>query len=384
MPASAWKADLDFLAQQLPKLHKNLFFKLPRKDFEAQVRRISESLPELPDVEVRTELARLAASVANGHTWIEAFRGSAVYPIRFRQFPEGFYAVAAIGEHRRAIGARLVGIGGLGIGDVEKRLVSLVPLETDLMSQTQLPGFLCLADALRGTRILTGTDRGEFRFEKDGGEFTLTIQSLAADRQGKLEDRPEGASYETPLYLSDRQTLYWFRYLGESRALYIQYNSCTEMKSLSFANFTKQVMETADRNPVDKVILDVRHNRGGNSQVIAPLIAALKHRPSLRKKGHLFVLTSPFTFSSGLLNALQFQRQLGAQMVGQPSAQRPNAYGDVRKFQLPNSGLTVAYATKFFRLAPGDSPVVQPDLPVELTARDYFSGRDPVLERVLR
>ena len=115
--ASAWKADLDFLAQQLPKLHKNLF----------------ESLPELPDMEVRTKLPRVATTAANG--------------------------------------ARLVGIGSLAWHRrCAEKLVSPVPLG------------ICLADAIR--------------------------------QQGKLKDLPD---YETPLYLSHRQTLYWFRYLGESR-----------------------------------------------------------------------------------------------------------------------------------------------------------------------
>jgi hypothetical protein len=32
----------------------------------------------------------------------------------------------------------------------------------------------------------------------------------------------------------------------------------------------------------------------------------------------------------------------------------------------------------------GDPDTLPPDIPVELTARDYFAGRDPVLERALR
>jgi hypothetical protein len=79
------------------------------------------------------------------------------------------------------------------------------------------------------------------------------------------------------------------------------------------------------------------------------------------------------------------KHELQAVLVGEPSAQRPNSYGDVRTFQLPNSKLVVRYCTKYFRLDPhGDPDALLPDIPVDLTAQDYFAGRDPVLERVLR
>jgi hypothetical protein len=383
LTAAAWKADLDFLARELPVRHRNLFWKLPRRDFEAQVRKISETLPGMNDAQIQAALVRLVASAGNGHTWIEAFRTSDMFPIRFRQFADGYYAVQAAREYRQAIGARLTGIGELGIEEVKRRLLPLVPRETEFMEAIELPQYLHWVDPLRGTGIVGEGDEAAFRFENGGAELTIAIHARPVNRQGVVENRPEGASYETPLYLSDRQKAYWFRYLAERRALYIQYNSCTNMNALSFADFTVEAMQAADENPVEKVIIDLRHNTGGNSQVIQPLVTALKKRPALCRKGRLFVLTSNSTFSSGLMAMLQLKRELGARTVGEPSAQRPNTYGDVRKFQLPNSGLMVAYPIKYFRLAPGDPPVIQPDITVELLAHDYFTGWDPVLAWVL-
>jgi hypothetical protein len=185
------------------------------------------------------------------------------------------------------------------------------------------------------------------------------------------------------MYLSDPVTAYWYRYLEGPRALYIQYNSCRNMKQLSFADFTRQVMEVADRRPVETVIIDLRHNGGGDSEVINPLVEALRGRPALRRKGRLFVLTSANTYSSGLLDAWRLRKLLHARVAGEASSQRPNTYGDVRYFELPNSKLRVDYCTKYFRIVAGDPDALPVDLPVPLTAGDYFAGRDPVLERVL-
>jgi hypothetical protein len=382
LTTEAWKKDLDFLAKTLPRAHKNLFFKLPRKEFEAQVQRISESLPAMTDAEIRVALCKLVSSVGDGHTMMGM--GGAYYPIRFLLFPDGVYVRAALPEYSRTIGARLVGVGNLDIDEVRKRVLPLVPSENDLTQFLFLPLYLISAEALNGTHILSGKEEGTFHFEKDGQSFSFTMRSLPAKQQGDFWDRPDGAVYEKPLYLSDREKNYWFRYLGEARALYIRYISCEEMKSLSFAEFTKQVMNVADHNPVDKVILDLRHNSGGNSWVGYPLYKALKARPALRRKGRLFVLTNQITYSSGFLNAYQAKRLLGAKMVGEPSAQKPNCYGDLRTYKLPNSGLGVSYSTQHFRWIFWRNPAwVEPDVRIELMARDYFSGRDPVLERVL-
>jgi hypothetical protein len=379
----AWKQDLDFLARELPQRHINLFFQLKRADWDAQVQRLAEALPGMSDPEVRVALKRLVASVGNAHTNVSAFPYSPLFPIRFGPFAEGFYVVAAKAEYAQAIGARLTGIGGYGIDAVIQRLSPLIPRENALVIQADLPALLQTAGVLRGTGIAPEAGSTAFHFDRDGRQFTIDIEPLPPNQQGPLAARPKGATYEIPLYLSDRETLYWFRYLEEPRALYIQYNSCKEMEKLSFADFTRQAMEAAGQHDVDKVIVDLRHNGGGNSAVIEPLLAALAKRPNLHRQGHLFVLTSIATFSSGLMNTLALQRRFQAVVAGQTSSQSLNSYGDVRIFKLPNSGLDVWYCTKYFKLAPGRE-LLEPDLPVPLTAADYFSGRDAVLEAVLR
>ena len=70
-------------------------------------------------------------------------------------------------------------------------------------------------------------------------------------------------------------------------------------------------------------------------------------------------------------------------LVGEPTGGKPNSYGEVRSFRLPNSGLRVMYSTKYFQMLETDPPAVEPDITVELTAADRFGGHDPVLARIL-
>jgi hypothetical protein len=368
----AWKEDLDFLARELPARHKNLYYRLKPADFSAQAAKIAADIPRMSEPEIRLAFLRLVASAGNAHTTISALSRTPIYPLQFYQFPDGYYVLKAAPEYRDAIGARLVSIDGTPAAEWRTRLLPLVARETPQIEKIWMP-------ALLRTAYAVGPEGGVFRFDKNDRQFDLKLLPSAADRQPVMED----AQFAVPLYLTDRRSAYWFRYLEAENALYIQYNRCEEVKSHPFAEFTKEVMATADSKPVDKVIIDLRHNGGGNSEVLNPLVNALKARRRLTQKGHLFVLTSRETFSSAFIAEWRLQKLFHAQIAGEPSAQRPNSYGEVGTFKLPNSKLEVRYCTKFFRFAPGDPDELPLDLKVDLTARDYFAGRDPVLERVL-
>lgn len=75
---------------------------------------------------------------------------------------------------------------------------------------------------------------------------------------------------------------------------------------------------------------------------------------------------------------------MGAVLLGEPSGENLNSFGEVKTFTLPNSGIEVQYSTRFFTLAPsGDGGPLQPDVPITPTFQDVAAGKDPVLERAL-
>ena len=67
-------------------------------------------------------------------------------------------------------------------------------------------------------------------------------------------------------------------------------------------------------------------------------------------------------------------------VLGEPTGQKPNTYGEMRNFTLKNSKLQVTYSTKLFRTEEGDPESMTPDVLVEPTRDDVLAGRDPVLE----
>ena len=71
-------------------------------------------------------------------------------------------------------------------------------------------------------------------------------------------------------------------------------------------------------------------------------------------------------------------------VAGEPSGSRPDWPGEDTALRLPWSGVRGSISSRFHMVDGADTRVwIAPRIPVRLTAKDYFAGRDPVLEAVL-
>jgi len=113
------------------------------------------------------------------------------------------------------------------------------------------------------------------------------------------------------------------------------------------------------------------------------LMSQLEEYERFKGKGDVIVLISRYTFSSAMTNAHQLKERLGAVLIGEPTGGKPNHFGQLDSFILPNSGLTVYHSTKWFQKVEGDPDAVHPDVLIEVGSEDFFAGNDPVLEAAM-
>ncbi len=209
--------------------------------------------------------------------------------------------------------------------------------------------------------------------------------AISFDKEPIRLIRPfDSPSAKPPLYLQNADKYYWYEYLADSKTLYLNYRRCANMMSLPFSKFSEELLKFVDENPVERMVIDLRLNGGGASTIFDPFIVALSKHEDVNQAGKLLVLIGRGTFSSAYLNALRLKRETKAILVGEPTGQRPNAYGEVKTMNLPHSKLLAQYSTKYFKTMDGDPPTLAPDILVERSSWDYASGRDPVLERALK
>jgi hypothetical protein len=148
--------------------------------------------------------------------------------------------------------------------------------------------------------------------------------------------------------------------------------------------FARRLRAFEDSAAVDRDVLDLRLNRGGDGTLNRPLVLSLIRSPKLEGPGRLFVLIGRSTFSAAQFLVHDLEEYTDAVFVGEPTAGKPNSYGDSRKITLPNSGITVRASIFYWqRTHPLDSRQWKgPDNAAELTSRDYRTNVDPAMRAV--
>ena len=108
------------------------------------------------------------------------------------------------------------------------------------------------------------------------------------------------------------------------------------------------------------------------------LLPIIKARAAINRKGGLFVITGPGTFSAATINALDLRNEANAILAGAPTGMRPTHYGEHGEFGLPNSGFRISYAKQYYRFGAKTDSAVMPDQNIEPTWTEFSQGRDPV------
>jgi hypothetical protein len=386
-----WREDLAVLQRELPRVHKNLFHATTRENFDASVARSSARVPELDDNAMFVEVARIVAGIGDGHTHInfaDPALGFHVLPLRMTVYGDAVYVDAAAKEYTSLVGKRLTRIGNVSAAEALARATSITPGDNDSgrMAYVTLP--LAIPELLHGLGILDSAQSATVTAE-GGAPVTVKPIAFADARTIEVID----AAGVAPLYLKEftpglvrnARKNFWFQYLPDSKVLYVQFNAVYWSDDASPAGFFAKVFDFADHNPVDKLILDVRQNGGGNNTLILPIIHGIIKRDAINQRGKLFAIIGRQTFSAAQNFINHLQKHTNVLFAGEPSGGSPNHYGDPRPVKLPNSGITVNVSTLWWQdLAPTDTRAATlPDIAVDLTPDDYRAGRDPVLAALI-
>lgn len=393
-----WRQDLQILATELPRRHINAFHQMTTTQFQSAVNELDAAIPSLPDYAIAVKMAQIVARVGDAHTSLNLMSG--LYPIRrypltVRAFKDAGYVTGVTSamretnrgrvDYTRALGARIIKIGDLDIAQAGQTVASVISAENEAWIKAIIPSYITSPEVLNALGILPDMEHGRFTFvDANGRQFEMEFSPVAFNAPVNMLPAPYLRHAPTPLYRSRPSTLfYWYEYLADQKTIYFQYNRCREMTSPSFAAFSQELLSFIDTHAVNRLVIDLRRNGGGNSGILLPFINGIKARPNLNQRGKIFVAIDNATFSSGMLNAVNLQQMTQAILIGEPTGGKPNSYGEVQSFTLPNSGLIVNYSVKFFQTVSGNPPSVIPEVLVELSAEDYLAGRDPVLEKIL-
>jgi C-terminal processing protease CtpA/Prc len=236
---------------------------------------------------------------------------------------------------------------------------------------------------LHALRLTDSPERASYSLEDSTGRrFTVEVSLLGLGANPQWIFARDTSPSASPLYLRNQADFYWYVYDPGSQVLYLQYNRSLNKPSQSFAQFCQELFAFADANPISRFIVDIRLNNGGDFNVNRPLIEGLRARPALTQPGRLFVIIGRRTFSAAMMCAVDLLTNFNAVLVGEPTGGNTNHYGDNRQFTLPNSGISINYATVFHQLTEPrtQGQPLQPQILAELSFTDYRANRDPAMQ----
>ena len=351
---------------------------------------LSSNVPHYSDDRMLFEMQRLAALVGDGHTYIipvgaRVAPGRAL-PVRFYLFSNGLFIVDAQPGWERWIGSRLERIGTASDTRLLAYLKPAISADNPHMWRWIGPPFLNLRGAIE-----LATDR------RIGDSLTVVLRNRAnravrvsmpmlppPRMQGvpKLV-APKVPGVSPPLWLRDVARNYMIEPLPD-RVLYVQFNQVVDAPDESLAQFAARLDGEISRTRPQAIVLDVRHNNGGNSHLFPPLVEVLWRYDAASPSHGLFVLTGRNTFSAAQNFIAQIDKRTRAVFVGEPSSSKPNFVGEENEVVLPWSGAVGSISNRYHENIPGDTrPWIPIDIPVELSSADYFGGKDPVLTAAL-
>lgn len=311
--ADYWREDLEVLARHFPSVQLDFAKLFTPAKFRQDINELERDVPKLSDSEIVLRLMRIVAEAGVSHTRVEPPAGMFhSYPLEFFWRSDGPEIVQAAPEYKASLGTRIVRIGSMTPEQLEAALAPYLPYDN--------PGWL---HELSEKSMLTREVAAHFGLANAEGSIEITLAKPNGE-QFSLHVNPPVTGAELglislsdflglpPLLMEQNPKLYyWYQYLPDFHALYIQYSRCADEPKRPFKNFTGQLFRFTDRaraaRNIERVIVDLRINGGGNSGIIEPLIQGLKLRPQLTAKGGLYALIGRGTYSSGMMTAFEFR-----------------------------------------------------------------------------
>lgn len=388
-----WGADIDFLANELPRRHYDFFTIKDKKEFLAELEKIKLSSTELKDFEVAIKLQQLIASFGDSHTSIsykQLVEENQILPLHLYWFSDGLYVLHTTQENIEILGHQILSLNGVPLKTITDSLNTLVVNDNQSIVRNTIPKLFPLVQILKYFGFIKKDEEIKLEVKDLNGIIkTHIIKPAEMSRQNRKTFNTDSLA----LCFRNERAFFIDYYQATDKIYYLQYNRCWSQelelqngnaknakKMPSFRKFEEKIFQTLKTNSIDKLVFDIRFNSGGNSTQGTLFAEKLAKYLEKNPKIKIYVILGRNTFSSAILNAMDFKRLTNAVFVGEETAGKPNHFGEVKNFQLPNSGLKVDYSTKYFKLTNEKVNTINPDVKLEPSFSDFVKGIDPTYE----
>lgn len=385
----AWTRDIEYLEKRINELHYSPNHAISKANFSNEMQGIKASVASLSDEEIIIRLMKVLGSLGNGHNLIipTSPRNGALkkVPVQFYRFNDGVFIIDAEDGLKQWIGYKVKLIENTPIEEALHKTNAVNARDNNMQTLWLGPYYLGLPDVLKELGIIENTNQVTITLSDIKGKSQkVKMNPIAWNFTGfpklpKLKDNPQ------PLFLSQTDVPYWYKILPELNAIYVQFNIVTEKEEQSLKDFNLELRNQITQNSTQHLILDLRHNHGGNGSILPPMLKTIINFEVMNPDGTVFVLMGRETFSAAQNLLTDITKYTNPILVGEPSGSKPNHIGEAGWFKLPYSGLMGLISTQFHQTSKAEDHRnwIAPHIPVGLSSTDYFTGNDKAMNTIM-
>lgn len=287
-----------------------------------------------------------------------------------------FYVTNITDCFNDVLGGELISINGISIKEIIKELEQIICYSTKSHLFDELASAITQIDILKSLpSIDSASNKFDYKILVNGKTEMVTF--LENQKYDSFKSRiPKNYTYEV-----------------KDNILIIHYNSCNDKKKM--IEFVKQIKEVSKDNNIEYYIVDIRYNRGGNSEITDILLEFLSNKK-------IVTLVNERVFSSGAMAMIDLKK-MGSYIIGTDIGTSLSYFGNVPgQFNLEELGLAVKrsntywyydknlelsafFKDKFYNYFKDKKELLEPinfkpDKVIDLTIEDIINNNDVQLQ----
>ena len=383
-----WTNDVDFLLNEIKRANAEYRDRPLPLELVQGMAELKRDIPRLGDEEILVQLNRVLATLHQGHTnlWEPKGKGPIaprLVPLGFHLFSEGLFIINAAPKHHDLIGSKVIAIGKTPALDALRKVSETVSGDGPMEYVWKGAYLVSYAPFLKGLGIIDNVDALEITIEDAAGSRRIVALQTNSDLGWFDAIAPGKQAVSLNGYKGMRYHV--VRPVPKHDALYVQLNQVRDEEKQTLAAFGTRLNDIIRASRPKNIVLDMRVNAGGSTATYGNLLRALTAF-SIDPRNRIYVLTARRTYSAASNFITELEHLGDPIFVGEPASQCCNLNGDFSTFVLPYSRIGGTMPVVKWNLShPYDTRrEISPEVPVQLTAKDYFSGRDTVLDTTYR
>lgn len=361
--------------------HIDMYFNISKKELDKYINEIIKKYEINDDYDLyyyTNMIIKKIFGIYDSHTKLLFEKEDFYLPVRLKYINNKLYIIRTTKETKTLLYSEVKKIENIDINIIIEEIKSIVASSTEEYITSQIELFLINGYKIKSLPSID-SKLDEFNFTVNRDEKIIDMKLTKDEGYLLPVNKPkENYSYE----LKDDKII-------------IVYNKCREEYDGQMIEFVNKIESESKKFGIEKFIVDIRGNQGGNSEIINPLIEFLKDKKTV-------TLVDEYVFSGGRFAILDL-KNINSKFIGTGIGTQLNCFGNAPvtrydKFIIPISNkyfyMDTSYSYDDFRYADTKEKfkklkqnkelfvpqIFEPDYYSKKNIDDYKDGFDRELE----